>query len=98
MRLTRHQRNRCEIRRIGSTGIGHGQGGQNYRLNMGQHQHMTVGWSARDIFRGHHASGARLILDNHRLAPSLLEALRELARHDVGAATGRKADNDLDHA
>ncbi|MEI2746274.1 MAG: hypothetical protein V9G22_12960 [Ottowia sp.] len=71
------------------------------------HDHLRAGAQAdgQAVGRGlgHHlgaqrAAGARLVLDDHRLAQRLGHVARQLARDQVVGAAGGEADDDADRA
>jgi hypothetical protein len=57
-------------------------------------QRVAVGRGLGDVFRRNLVVGAGLVLDDHLLAPSLGEALRQRASERIGHAAGRRRNDD----
>ena len=64
------------------------------RVGVAHQQGVTVSRRLGDKVGGDGAGGAGAVLDQHRVAPDLGEALRNHPRDDVGAAAWREADQD----
>jgi hypothetical protein len=62
----------------------------------GQHQGVTVGWCCLDRQHADDAIGARLVLDDERLAGLVLDVLADQAGGDVARAAGRERHDDSD--
>jgi hypothetical protein len=58
-----------------------------------QEQCIAVRWRAHDCLGGDIAAGAWPVLDDYWLAETLRQPLSDKARGDIGAAPGRKSDN-----
>jgi hypothetical protein len=61
-----------------------------HRAGIAQHQHVAVGRRRRHRLGGHHAAGARDVLDHERLAESSGQLLREQPGEHVRIAAGRR--------
>ncbi len=59
-------------------------------------ERVTVGHGFRDQFVAENAAGARLVLDNDRLAEPVLHRVGKNAPDNVGAAAGAERDDDAD--
>ena len=59
-------------------------------------QRVAVRSGLGDVLGGDDGAGARLVLDQHRLAQPLAQLLADQAREDVVAAAGPEADDDAD--
>ena len=59
-------------------------------------ERVAVGRGVRDQLIAEDAAGARLVLDDDRLAEPLLHGVGEDAADDVGAAAGAERDDDMD--
>jgi hypothetical protein len=59
-------------------------------------QRVAIGRTARDFLRSNAAERAGAVLDQHRLAPRILQMLAHQPRHIVRPGTGRKRHDDLD--
>ena len=76
--------------RVGAERIGH------RVIDEREEQRVPIGRRLRCLARGDDTVGARPVLDDHRLAESLREFGRDLARADVGRAAGDRGHEDLD--
>ena len=80
---------------IGSYGsLGTVNGPIDVRRGIRQHQRVAVGCGTHHLQPADGAAGARLVVDDHRLAERLGERLGDGARHDVARAAGREGDDD----
>ena len=59
-------------------------------------QRVAIGWRLRDSARCEHRARSRAVLDDDRLAKRRLHRLLQQPRHDIDAATGRVADENVD--
>jgi hypothetical protein len=60
------------------------------------HQRLSVGRKLRKLAGRYGAVGAGPVLDDHRMAPHLLQFRADVARDDVGRAAGAEAYENLD--
>jgi hypothetical protein len=67
-------------------------------VRAGPDEGVTVGRRPHDGLGGDIAPGAGPVIDDDRLAHSLLKRLRNQSRRDIAAAAGRKSVHDVDRS
>ena len=64
------------------------------RPGLRREQRVAVGLGGGDIGGAERAAGAGSVLDDHRLAPALLQLVGDDARREIGPAARRRRDDD----
>ena len=88
MRRVGHHRHRCEVLDRVERQFGIDTRADGERADIGEQHRIAVGRRPADELRAHVAIGARLVLDDDRLATDVGELRSDRARENIGGTAG----------